>query len=182
MEFFSSFDIVEIQQARFDKLNEEFKQKYAVEIEHQVKWTVAHTRYLRNNIMEDLKKSVTTSSRVETTVITIKSFNFSKLGFAKGHTVMEAEDNDGRSYETTYVDYAAIKSPLAYVIGMDDEYVSRWRIWKSTGFTEKLAQELDLPPTAYFKVVSKPAKDKLFVGCGDVEEYDVELVLGMRLN
>jgi hypothetical protein len=178
MEFFSSFDIVEIQQARFDKLNEEFKQKYADDIAHQLKWTAAHIRSKREKIMEDLKKSVTTSSRVETTVLTIKSFNFSKLGFTKGHTRM-----DERGYYTaTYLDYAAIKSPLAYVIGEDREYVSRWRIWKSAGFTEKLAQELDLPPTAYFKVVSKPAKEKLFVGCGDVEEYDVELVLGMRLN
>lgn len=182
MEFFNSFDIVEIQQARFDKLNEEFKQKYADDIAHQLKWTAAHIRSKREKIMEDLKKSVTTSSRVETPVLTIKSFNFSKLGFTKGHTRMETEDNDGRSYETTYVDYAAIKSPLAYVIGEDHEYVSRWRIWKSKGFTEKLAQELDLPPTAYFKVVSWPANEKLFTGCGDVQEYDVDLVLGMRLN
>jgi hypothetical protein len=76
----------------------------------------------------------------------------------------------------------SLVSPTAAACTCWRRAVSRWRIWKSTGFTEKLAQELDLPPTAYFKVVSKPAKDKLFAGYGDVEEYDVDLVLGMRLN
>jgi hypothetical protein len=175
MAFFDSFDIIDLETKRREKLNENFEKKYADEIEHELKWMAARIRQLKPVIMLDMVNAVGTRKSTEVSVITIDSFDFSKM---HGGEVIY----NGWSGTQSYKQVAIQSRKGSFVNVGDDKYVSRFQIWKTRYFVDKLAEMLELPPNARF-VVRSVEKDHeshtnmVFKGHKDVREFETSMYL-----
>lgn len=186
MAFIDSFDIAQLKEKRMDKRSEEFATNYAAEIAQEMKWMAARIRQMKPELMSKLEKAVTTSPMVEVPALNIMSFNFSRVPGGSGG-YMKLPDSydyyDQRPEASTYIEYAARDMPCSFVEVEENQYISRYSIWKSKDFTKKLAEMLDLPSTAFFVVRSKKIEyNVVFVESPDVEEYDNTMSLVIRLN
>jgi len=185
MAFIDSFDIGQLKVKRMEKRNEEFATRYAAEIAQEMKWMAARIRQMKPELMSKLEKAVTTSSTVEVPALNIMSFNFSRLGYLCGYTQLPVTYDyyDQRPPADTYMEYAARDMPCSFVEVEDNQYISRYAIWKSKDFTKKLAEMLELPSNAYFVVRSKKIEyNVVFDESTDVEEYDNTMSLVIHLN
>lgn len=163
----SESDLDELAFLHRRKCREHFVRVHANDIENELDAISEHIQASRDTILQILQSHTSHLRTTEAIILSTHSFDFSKVGPLDTYRAGVSY----RQYARERVNYTC----------SDNDWLSKFAVWKSEGFLEKLSARLDLPPSVYFTIRSIPQIfNCVFAEEDNVREFVNELVLVVR--
>jgi hypothetical protein len=134
-----------------DKFCDEWKD----EIDNELRYLVNYINRYMERIQKDLITRTSFLKTTQTKILGTTSHDFSRVGGGNARYC-------GHYVDVSYYEYLMHQTNQhddikGYIKSLTGKITSRYKIWTSDGFLNKLAERLKLPENAYFMIRSKKA-------------------------